>query len=103
MSISRSGYPAVPTLCGYNTGQHVLVDLQTGDLAEISLVLDISVTFSRAWRVRVTQLHCDTNMEGCFQYWTGNSGTITSFNFFNPDSSRQVHLGNTMAWMVSWC
>ena len=88
----------MPSLCGFNTGQHVLLDLQTGDVAELSLYLDTSVTYSRAWTVRVSQLECDPNMAGCFQYWTGNSGVITSFNFFNPDSSRQVHLGRT-----DWC
>ena len=88
----------MPSLCGFNTGQHVLLDLQTGDVAELSLYLDTSVTYSRAWTVRVSQLECDPNMAGCFQYWTGNSGVITSFNFFNPDSTRQVHLGRT-----DWC
>ena len=83
----------MPTLCGYNTGQHILLDLQTGDVAELSLHLDTSITYSRTWTVRVSWLECDTNMAGCFQYWTGNSGIITSFNFFNPDTSRQVHLG----------
>ena len=69
------------------------MDLEAGDLAELSLSLDTSVTYSRAWHIKVSQLYCDTNMAGCFQYWTGNSGTVTSFNFFNPDTSRQVHLG----------
>ena len=54
------------------------MDLHTGDVAELSLFLDTSLTYSRAWTVRVTQLECDSNMAGCFQYWTGNSGIITS-------------------------
>ena len=93
----------MPSLCGYNTGQHILLDLHTGDVAELSLFLDTSLAYSRAWTVRVTQLECDTNMAGCFQYWTGNSGIITSFNFFNPDTSRQVHLGTTDWVIVSQC
>ena len=50
-------------------------------------------SLARAWEVRLLQLECDVNMEGCFQYYTGHTGTVTSFNFHNQDTARQVHLG----------
>ena len=56
----------------------------------------------------MTQIVCDPNMSGCFQYLTGRAGVIlihapnyvsnslgmiTSFNFWNTDTTRQLHLG----------
>merc|ERR1719154_722945 len=37
------------------------------------------------WKIKVTQLSCDdplvANQEGCFQYHTGVTGTLNSYNF----------------------
>ena len=92
LEIIRSRYPPTPVLCGVNTGHHILLDIVTGDTMEIQFVTDLATTFTRAWTVKVSQIPCDSNLGGCYQYYTGVSGTITSFNWYNPDTTRQLHL-----------
>jgi len=99
MSISTTGQTVVPgtgttgtygnypQLCGTNTGYHSYVDLSctTTDEATISFTLGDST--SNQYKVKVTQYSCSSDCiasrEGCFQYYTGVSGTIKSFNFAN--------------------
>ena len=42
---------------------------------------------SRDWRIRVTQLVCDPNMSGCFQYLTGRAGKEWGLRQFITDST----------------
>ena len=92
LEISRSRYPPTPVLCGVNTGHHILLDITAGDSLDLQFVTDLTTTFTRNWEIKVSQLPCDTNLAGCYQHYTGVSGVITSFNFNNPDTTRQVHL-----------
>ncbi|TRY61845.1 hypothetical protein TCAL_01495, partial [Tigriopus californicus] len=65
-SITSPGNVAPPQICGFNTGQHI------------------------------TQYLCGQEMggpDGCLQYFTGNTGTIASYNF--PTQSALVPLGTT--------
>ena len=39
MEISVPGGPANPVLCGENSGQHLLVDIETGAEMELKLIL----------------------------------------------------------------
>ena len=73
----RTGYPSVPTLCSVNTGQHILLDITAGESMDLDIMTSTSFTFpDRDWRIRVTQIVCDPNMMGCFQYFTGRTGHI---------------------------
>lgn len=48
--------------------------------------------FPRAWRVRISQIHCSSIFkadQGCLQHYTGVSGRIKSFNF-DSSSGRQL-------------
>ncbi|KAK2724430.1 hypothetical protein QYM36_001068 [Artemia franciscana] len=86
-TISGGSNP-IPILCGNNTGQHMYVDMSSGQNA-------FTMTFSigngpgeengaRTWNVKITQLPCSsiTNAPAqCLQYYTSTTGTLTSFNY----------------------
>ena len=76
---------APPTICGYNTGQHMYLDSSYG-LAETSptMVITTTGTSSRYWRIRVDQLYCgdlSSPPHGCTQYFMSESGRVRSYNF----------------------
>jgi len=92
-SIQRTGgRPDGLTLCGNNTGQHLYFDVSKGDIADLMFILDQTSSFSRQWEIQTQFIECGNGRNGCDQFHTGTSGTITSFNYFNTDATRQVHL-----------
>jgi len=78
-------YGAYPYLCGTNTGYHSYLDLSctSTDTATLSFVIGGATT--NQWKIKVTQLSCNDDcvaaQQGCFQYHTGITGTIQSYNF----------------------
>ncbi|KAK8780420.1 hypothetical protein V5799_018237 [Amblyomma americanum] len=77
-----------PVLCGFNSGQHMYVDVSQTKQAILSVRLSARTEMERRWSIRITQVSCwSPNMapEGCLQYHTNAADTITSFNFVrNP-------------------
>ncbi|XP_077529226.1 uncharacterized protein LOC144141558 [Haemaphysalis longicornis] len=77
-----------PVLCGFNSGQHMYVDVSQTKQAILSVRLSSSTEMERRWSIRVTQVSCwSPNLapDGCLQYHTKASDVITSFNFVrNP-------------------
>jgi len=73
----------IPVLCGTLTGQHVYFDV--ADASTIGkLAFAIPTTDSQKWRIKVSQIECSSTMRapnGCLQYFTGVTNTITSFNY----------------------
>lgn len=68
------------------------IDAGLGQSNAIVLSVITSGTFSRIWRIRVTQIHCGSLSRadhGCLQYFTGISGRVRSFNF-NTVTGRQL-------------
>ncbi|CAL7941194.1 unnamed protein product [Xylocopa violacea] len=90
-----SGGNPVSTICGSNTGNHMYVDAGLGQTNPVTLTFVTSGhSFPRSWKVRVSQIRCDTMYraeEGCLQYFTGISGEIKSFNY---DSVTGLQLSN---------
>jgi len=80
-----TGGSRVPAICGTNTGQHLYVDTSLIGNSPITLtVVTSGIGFSRQWRIKVTQIGCDSLARAdnsCLQYYTGVSGTIRSFNY----------------------
>ena len=77
--VANSG--GIPTVCGSNTGQHLIYSAIPNFPARLSVVVDNQVAFSRQWRIRITQYTCDSverAPEGCLQYLTGISGKSDS-------------------------
>jgi len=89
-----------PTICGYNTGQHMWVPA-SDQCNEINIDIDTgTTTTTRKWQIKVTQYECGNLMmpvQDCLQYHTATTGTIASFNWDTSSSTvatSQAHLSN---------
>merc|ERR1712117_872310 len=96
LTVSNPGGITPPTICGYNTGQHMFVPAST-QCNQINIDIDTGTT-TRKWQIKVTQYECGNLMapeQDCLQYHTASSGTIASFNWDTSSSSvssSQYHL-----------
>lgn len=98
-SVTNPDGAGSPIICGFNTGQHMIVDA-SDQCHEAAFNFGASAMTARTWDIKVTQFTCTEEMggpEGCLQYFTSVSGTFSSFNF--PTSSSAVsstatHLSN---------
>ncbi|XP_023335615.1 uncharacterized protein LOC111706897 [Eurytemora carolleeae] len=107
--ISNSGQ--MPTICGTNSGQHLIYTAIPSFPARLSIVVDNQVAISggagltRRWRIKISQFSCFSPAlapEGCLQYYTGISGNVSSFNWKLTDNSMGVtstvsNQGNTLS------
>ncbi|TRY74632.1 hypothetical protein TCAL_15612, partial [Tigriopus californicus] len=80
--ITAPGNFAPPIICGFNTGQHMIVDADPDNCNEATF--DFS-----------------GGPDGCLQYFTGNNGTVASHSFVESDSNnvleaRNEHLCNLL-------
>lgn len=77
----------IPTICGFNTGQHMFLDVGPNAGATAMLAFTFNgMNTMRIWEIKVTQISCFANCRapsGCLQWFTGCSGEITTFNFNN--------------------
>ncbi|XP_059099771.1 uncharacterized protein LOC131893679 isoform X2 [Tigriopus californicus] len=104
-SITSPGNFAPPVICGFNTGQHMIVDACAESCNEA--IFDLAGSGTRQWNIKVTQYACgDENggPDGCLQYFTGTTGTVSSYNFPTQAAvldSSPTHLSSqtqTMCW-----
>ncbi|RZF44247.1 hypothetical protein LSTR_LSTR003887 [Laodelphax striatellus] len=87
-----SGSSPVPPICGKNTGSHIYVDAGDLGLPVMLTIITSGASFSRNWKMRISQIPCNSNMkaeDGCLQYYSGVSGQIKSFNY-EPNSGLQL-------------
>ncbi|XP_045592399.1 uncharacterized protein [Procambarus clarkii] len=74
----------VPTLCGFNSGQHMFIDVDNS-AGPYQLVTSLSpFNFQRRWKIKVTYISVTTPCRApyrCLQYFSTPSGQISSFNF----------------------
>merc|ERR1712203_695906 len=92
-----------PTICGTNTGYHMIVDAdRTGNTCHTALFnIGGTTSTSRSWNILVTQYACgDTDSSGwpgCLQYYTATSSNIQNFGFpptITAVTSAVTHLSN---------
>merc|ERR1711997_841975 len=100
LTVSNPGGSTPPTICGYNTGQHMFVPASVA-CNQINIDIDTGTTSTtRKWQTKVTQYECGNLMapeQDCLQYHTASSGTIASFNWDTSSSSvssSQYHLSS---------
>jgi hypothetical protein len=102
-SVSGALGAGSPTICGTNTGYHMIVDADPSGNACHKALFNIggSTTTSRSWTIRVTQYGCgDTDSSGwpgCLQYYTASASTIQNFGFpptITTVTSAVTHLSN---------
>ena len=79
MTISNPGGQVPPTVCGYNTGQHMWVPA-SDQCNQINIDIDTGSTgTTRKWTIKVTQYECGNLMapeQDCLQYHTAASGML---------------------------
>jgi hypothetical protein len=98
---SISGTPGTPVICGFNTGQHMIVDA-VDSCHTVSAFVGADATTSREWDITVSQYACGDEDSmggppGCLQYHTADTGKISSFNFPTADAmigDTATHLSN---------
>ncbi|XP_059079183.1 uncharacterized protein LOC131877512 isoform X2 [Tigriopus californicus] len=86
-SVTSPGQSGSPVICGFNSGQHMIVD--ASDSCNLAAFNIGGMGSTRAWEVK--------GPSGCLQYFMGKSGVIASYNF--PTKSTTVtntvtHLSN---------
>ena len=93
-----------PLICGYNPGQHLYLDAGAYSTNEASLKFTLGGNFEANWNIlvktidnnkmglfqlehfssQVSMIECSSLRlppQGCLQYLTGVTGTVSSFNF----------------------
>jgi len=100
LTVSNPGGSVPPTICGYNTGQHMFVPA-SNQCNQINIDIDTgSTSTTRLWQIKVTQYECGHQMapeQDCLQYLTASSGTVASFNWDTSSSTvsqAQFHLSS---------
>merc|ERR1711935_653487 len=92
-----------PTICGTNTGYHMIVDAdRTGNSCHTAAFnIGGTTSTSRSWNVLITQYACgDTDSSGwpgCLQYYTATASNIQNFGFpptITTVTSGVTHLSN---------
>ena len=77
LTISNPGGDVPPTICGYNTGQHMFITA-SDQCNQINIDIDTGSTgTTRKWQIKVTQYECGNMMapqENCLQYHTASTG-----------------------------
>ncbi|XP_059088780.1 uncharacterized protein LOC131884901 [Tigriopus californicus] len=97
-SVTSPGNTASPVICGFNTGQHMIMD--ASDKCHKASFDFGGIVTSRQFDIKVTQYACgDENggPDGCLQYFTGNTGTFANYNFpttATTVTSTVTHLSN---------
>ncbi len=112
LSFNTTDGRTYPVICGMNTGYHgkvtknalpvkdidhldhlVILDAGgNGDVVDLNFNLGTATT-QRSWLIRVTQLECGSIPNNCcFQYYTGLTGQLFSFNWQNTQV--QYHLAS---------
>jgi len=99
LTVSSPCGRTVPTICGYNSGQHMW--LPASDLChQININVDTSNTgTNRNWDIKVTQYECDecVNSQDCLQWHESPNGRVASFNWDTSATSvsdAQTHLSH---------
>nr|CAI5828212.1 unnamed protein product [Callosobruchus analis] len=80
--MGQDGNDIIPDICGYNTRQHIYVDVSS-----LSGPLRISVlstmSYRKRFRLQICQFKdsCTEPANNCLQYYTGVNGVISTFNY----------------------
>jgi len=86
---------AIPTICGFNTGQHMVADTDGTECVKAIFSFAPGGGTSRNYRIHVLQYDQFNDMggpAGCLQYFTGQMGMVNTFNWNGIGAS--THLAN---------
>ncbi|CAL4098461.1 unnamed protein product [Meganyctiphanes norvegica] len=79
------GISSPPLICGYNSGQHMYVEVDSaGGSLHLTVYRSATSPETNNWNIKVSQISCNSRYRapyGCLQYYTTTEGTVRSFNF----------------------
>ncbi|XP_046638072.1 uncharacterized protein LOC124316271 [Daphnia pulicaria] len=91
----------VPTVCGFNDGQHMYLHVPNSAYTPTDLQLTFNFGPSsseiRAWNILVSMIPCNSGImapSDCLQYFTSRTGSIKSFNWRDVAGSATRQLAN---------
>ncbi|CAH1118430.1 unnamed protein product [Phaedon cochleariae] len=72
----------ITSICGYNTGEHIYVDVSQV-FGPLQLMVLSNGVYRKRFRIRVCQFSdpCSEPTSNCLQYYTGVTGIISSLNY----------------------
>jgi len=90
-----------PTICGVNTGQHMIIDSDGTECVSATFVFGGNAN-TREYNIHITQFESSNSVElagpaGCLQYRTGITGIVNSFNWQGVGTAAgpaSTHLAN---------
>jgi len=87
-----------PVICGTNSGQHMVLDTDGTSCVSAVFTFGVGGNTQRSYRIHVLQFdqyHEMGGPAGCLQYYTGEMGTVNTFNWQGfAAGSNSVHLAN---------
>merc|ERR1712223_588165 len=93
--VAATGLGSSPIICGINSGQHMILDTDGTMCVKAMFTFSTSGNVQRSYRIHNVQFGGNNDMggpAGCLQYYTGEMGTVNSFNWNGVAAS--VHLAN---------
>eukprot|EP00095_Tigriopus_kingsejongensis_P002473 maker-scaffold326_size205590-snap-gene-0.16 protein:Tk02473 transcript:maker-scaffold326_size205590-snap-gene-0.16-mRNA-1 annotation:"hypothetical protein D910_04166" len=103
---SSSPFAFPPTVCGTLSGQHMYFESgRTGNAGTVNIVQG-TATGDRRFNIKVTYIHCNSRSRapsGCTQFFTGVTGTISSYNFGGGQVLENQHYGNCIRQEKGYC
>ena len=84
LTVSNPGGHVPPTICGFNTGQHMYVPA-SDSCNMINIDIDTGSSVTRSWQIKVTQFECNSPKapeQECLQWHTADTGE-KRVNLFN--------------------
>jgi len=83
-SVTVPGGKSPPVICGTNTGSHMYVPAADQCNILAANIGSSSTATTASFTIKITQVPCSSKTKapnGCLQYYTGTTGTITTFNY----------------------
>jgi len=93
--VAATGLGSSPIICGTNAGQHMILDTDGTMCVKAMFTFSTSGNVQRSYRIHNVQFGGNNDMggpAGCLQYYTGEMGTVNSFNWNGVAAG--VHLAN---------
>ncbi|KAK9503036.1 hypothetical protein O3M35_011689 [Rhynocoris fuscipes] len=84
----------VPVICGFNTGQHMYVDV---DESKGPVMLTVISPEKKTFKIRIKQICDGDSLEAprnCLQYYSNPSGAIQSFNYRREVARTSSYMNN---------
>ena len=95
--------PTPPTICGTNTGYHMILDAK--DTCN-TLTFTWTATETQTWNIHIMQISCTEPWrpaDGCLQYFTGTEGNIYSYNYAGSHHLANQHYTNCIRTELGYC